>query len=381
MPKIVSVEPIPLAYRDPNRPNPDPANREAAYILLVKIVTSDGVVGWGETWTRFPEANRAVVEVVQGLQTTLIGQDPTDVEALYDRMAQRMYWYGEGGLAWLALSAVDIALWDIRGKVRGESLVAMLGGAADASLPAVTSSHPHGASVEAMVDAAVATTAGRTQGYKFGMTPGGDQNLGFDHARDVAFVSGLREALGTDAIIVADARAAVGWDVDTAARRADAFVELGMLWLEEPLAPWDRAGYRALKGRTPLKLGYGEREWTEANYDRVLEDGLSDVLGVDHGRVGGITASWRIACKVRDAGVNFNSHSWSGSILSAVGLAVSCASGAALMFELKPIADAMQTDLVEQPLAPVDRVFQPPSTPGVGVAIREDVVARFRQDG
>lgn len=380
MPKIVSVESFPLAYRDPNRPNPDPADREAAYILLVKVVTSDGVVRWGETWTRFAEANRAVVEIVRTLEATLVGQDADAVEALHDRMARRMYWYGEGGLAWLALSAVDIALWDIRGKVRGESLVAMLGGAVLPSLPAVTSSHPHGRTVEAMVEAAVATTAGRTQGYKFGMTPGGDQNLGFDHARDVAFVEGLREALGPDALIVADARAAVGWDVETAARRADAFAELDMLWLEEPLAPWDRAGYRALKSRAGMKLGYGEREWTEANYDRVLEDGLSDVLGIDHGRVGGVTASWRIACKVRDAGLKFNSHSWSGSILSAVGLAVSCASGAALMFELKPIADAMQTELVEQPLLPVDLVYRPPSTPGVGVEIQEDVVARYRQD-
>jgi L-alanine-DL-glutamate epimerase-like enolase superfamily enzyme len=131
--------------------------------------------------------------------------------------------------------------------------------------------------------------------------------------------------------------------------------------------------------RTRLKLGYGEREWTEANYDRVLEDGLSDVLGLDHGRVGGVTASWRIACKVRDAGLKFNSHSWSGSILSAVGLAVSCASGAALMFELKPLPDAMQTEVVEQPLLPVDRLYHPPSGPGIGVQIREDVIANYRQ--
>lgn len=380
MGKIVSVEPIPLAYLDPNRPNPDPADREAAYLLLVKIVTSDGLVGWGETWTRFAEANRAVVPIVRALETLLVGREADEVETLYDAMAQRMYWYGEGGLAWLALSAVDIALWDLRGKARGESLTRMLGGAALPSLPAVTSAHPHGRTVEEMVEAAVATTAGRTQGYKFGMTPGGDQNLGFDHARDVAFVAGLRDALGPDALIVADARAAVGWDVETAARRADAYCELGMLWLEEPLAPWDRAGYRALKSRTLLKLGYGEREWTEDHYDRVLEDGLSDVLGLDHGRVGGVTASWRIATKVRESGVKLNSHSWSGSILSAVGLAVSCASGAALMFELKPIPDVMQTELVEQPLLPLNGVYHPPTAPGVGVAIREDVVARFRQD-
>lgn len=378
--KIAAVEAIPLAYRDPNRPNPDPADRDAAYILLVKITTDQGLVGWGETWTRFSEANKAVVAVVDGVSPLLIGRDPTQVEALYDDLAKRMYWYGEGGLAWLALSAIDIALWDIRGKARGQSLTAMLGGAKLDSLPAVTSSHPHGPEIQKMVDDALRTTLGRSLGYKFGMTPGGDQNLGIDHERDVALVRGIREGLGPDAIIVADARAAVGWDVETAAYRADAFQELGMLWLEEPLAPWDRDGYRALKARTSLRLGYGEREWTEANYDRVLEDGLSDVLGIDHGRVGGVTASWRVANKVVAAGHKFNSHSWSGSILSAVGLAVSCASGGALMFELKPIPDAMQTELIADPIMPVDFRFHPPTTPGVGVEILEDVVAHYRQD-
>src|SRR5579884_3812167 len=171
--RIRSVEPIPLAYRDPNRPNPDPRNREAAYILLVKVVTDEGLVGWGETWTRFPEANRAVVEIVRGIEEVLIGEDPTKVEELHDALSRRMYWYGEGGIAWLALSAIDIALWDIRGKFRGKSLVEMLGGPAVPHLPAVTSSHPHGTTIAEMVEIAVATTEGITQGYKFGMTPGG----------------------------------------------------------------------------------------------------------------------------------------------------------------------------------------------------------------
>ena len=102
----------------------------------------------------------------------------------------------------------------------------------------------------------------------------------------------------------------------------------------------------ARRTRTPLKRGYGEREWTDANYDRVLEDGLSDVLGLDHARVGGVTASLRIAQRVRDAGLNLNSHCWSGSILSAVGLAGCSASGAALLFGLKPIPDVLQTERV-----------------------------------
>ena len=378
--KIVSVEPIPLAYRDPNRPHPDPRQREAAYILLVRITTDEGVIGWGETWTRFAEANRAVSEVVRGLDDVLIGADPLQPEALYETLARRMYWYGEGGLAWLALSAIDIALWDIKGKATHRSLLDMLGGARSADLPAVTSSHPHGPEIGKMVADAARTVVGRTQGYKFGMTPGGDQQLGTDHARDVGFVAGLREALGPEALIVADARAAVGWDVDTAARRAQDFERYALTWLEEPLAPWDRDGYRALKARTRLRLGYGEREWTVADYDRVLEDGLSDVLGVDHGRVGGVTASWLIAQRIAAADRKLNSHSWSGVILSAVGLTVSCASGAALMFEVKPIPDPMQAELVAAPLLPVGGRLAPPTGPGIGVEILEDVVARFRSD-
>ena len=136
--KIASVEPIPVAYPEPNDFN---ATR---YLCLVKITTDEGVVGWGESITQFPEANPAVAALIAGMTEVLIGRDPVHTEKIWLDLKNRAWWYGyRGGLASYAISAVDIALWDIKGKILGNSVLDLLGGPVHDRLPAIASSHAH----------------------------------------------------------------------------------------------------------------------------------------------------------------------------------------------------------------------------------------------
>jgi L-alanine-DL-glutamate epimerase-like enolase superfamily enzyme len=132
--KIARVEPIPVAYPEPNDFN---ATR---YLCLVKITTDEGIVGWGEAITQFPEANPAVAAIINGMAETIIGRSPIDTEAIWRSLKDRAWWYGYGGgLASNAVAAIDIALWDIKGKALGVSVCELLGGDVHERLPASAS--------------------------------------------------------------------------------------------------------------------------------------------------------------------------------------------------------------------------------------------------
>ena len=147
--KIVKVEPIPVAYPEPNDFNAE------RYLCLVKITTDEGVVGWGESITQFKEANAAVAALITGLSEFVIGQDPMNNGAIWRAIKERYWWYGyRGGIAAYALSAIDIALWDIKGKALGVSVLELLGGPVHEKLPAIASGHAHDSSIPKMTEQA-----------------------------------------------------------------------------------------------------------------------------------------------------------------------------------------------------------------------------------
>ena len=117
--KIVKVEPIQVAYPEPNDFNAE------RYLCLVKITTDDGLVGWGESITQFKEANGAVAALINGLaEDFLIGKNPINNYAIWHSLKERAWWYGyRGGIASYAISAIDIALWDLKGKALNTSVL------------------------------------------------------------------------------------------------------------------------------------------------------------------------------------------------------------------------------------------------------------------
>lgn len=374
--KIASIEPIPVAYPEPNDFN---ATR---YLCLVKITTDDGIVGWGESITQFPEANAPVAALISGLAEYVVGQDPVHTEKIWRDLKARSWWYGyRGGLASYAISAIDIALWDIKGKVLGRSVLDLLGGPVHDRLPAIASSHAHYESIPRMAEEAVEWLSTGMQGMKVGFGKRGDAHLGYDHNRDVEYMRSMREAIGPDKKIMIDCGINVKWDVATAVKRVKAFDEYNLEWIEEPLGAWDPEGYATLRAKTESLIAYGEREWNLNGFESVLATGSCDVLGVDPGRAEGITGFKKVTDRCEFYGRQANAHAWSSAIVSAASVAISFSTSSTKLFEFKPLRNPMQHELVSNPIVHTDGWLYPPKDkPGLGIDIDENVVNRYRMN-
>jgi len=373
--KIVRVEAIPVSYPEPNDFN---ATR---HLCLARVTGDDGQVGWGESITQFPEANWATKAIIEGMAELVVGRDPLHNDAIWRALKDRAWWYGyRGGIASYAIAAIDIALWDLKGKALGTSVVELLGGPVHERLPAIASSHAHHSSIPEMAEEAIDWLSTGLQGMKVGFGKRGDARLGYDHDRDVAYVKAMREAIGPDKSLMIDLGVAVQWDVATAVKRTQAFDEYDIAWIEEPLGAWDPEGYATLRAKTRTLIAYGEREWTLDGFERILATGTVDVVGVDPGRAEGITGFKKVADRVEAYRRQANAHAWSSAICSAASLAISFASPACKVFEFKPLRNPMQHELVRRPFEHVDGWVGPPRGPGLGIEVIQEVVDRYRSE-
>jgi L-alanine-DL-glutamate epimerase-like enolase superfamily enzyme len=301
------------------------------------------------------------------------------IKEIWDELVRRTWWYGyEGGIASFAISAIDVALWDVKGKVLGQPVSALIGGQVRARLPAIASTHAFNASLDYEIErhGRYVTEEGY-QGVKVGMGKKGDARLGYEYDRDVAFVAGLRAAMGEDAKLMMDRGQSLEWDVATAIRRTQAFAEQGLFWMEEPLEPTDVGGFKHLRQHVSCLIGTAEREFTPRGYRRVIESGIVDVVGFDPGRAGGITGGLKVIALVEAADVWFNAHAWSSAVTTAASLALSASTRRCLLFEFKPIPNPMQDELVTTPFRQRDGWASAPQEPGLGIEIIDDVVQRY----
>ena len=370
--RIRAIEPFPIAYPDPN----DFGTTRRT--VLVKVITEEGAIGWGECIAMWPEACKAVATIItDGLEPILKGDDATDTATLWEKMRRHVWWYGEGGIASLALSGVDMALWDIAGKAAGKPLYDLLGGLKHECLLANASSHVNKKGEAACVAEVVGFFDAGFRSTKLGFAKKGKSNIGGDPDTDVSFIRALREALGDEAEILVDIGNGVRWDVDTAISVANRMGEYRIGWYEEPLYPTDDAGYKKLAANTSVRIASGEREFTEAGYRRQMEMGAVEVYGVDPARVEGVTGFSRVDALCSQYGKTINAHAWSTAITTAASLHLSLASPNAEIFEYKPFPVVVQDELVAEKLWHKDGWAYPINVPGLGIEVQEDVVQRL----
>ena len=371
--RIARIEALPIHYPDPN--DFDTIRRT----VLVRVETDHGVVGWGECIAMWPEACRAVALVIaEGLLPLLRGEPAGEIEAVWGKMRRHVWWYGEGGIASLAISGIDMALWDIAGKIAGKPLYEMLGGLKHERLLANASSHVNKKGEAACVAEVEGFFAAGFRSCKLGFAKKGESDIGGDPDTDVSFIRALRGALGDEAGILVDIGNGVRWDVETAISVANRMGELGIGWYEEPLYPTDDAGYARLRAGTTVRIASGEREFTEAGYRRQMEFVRAiDVYGVDPARVEGITGFRRVDALATRHGKAMNAHAWSTAITTAASLHLSLASPNTEIFEFKPFPVVVQDELVAEKLWHRDGWAWPVHGPGLGIDVQEDVVKRL----
>ncbi|MEP7083235.1 MAG: mandelate racemase/muconate lactonizing enzyme family protein [Betaproteobacteria bacterium] len=260
---------------------------ESIGYLIVRVMTDTGLEGIGITYNEVGgEATRDLIEY--NMVPRLVGQDPLCTEVLYADFTQYMRGVGRKGLMFCALSAVDLALWDLKGKIFDIPLYRLLGGN-KTRVPVYASGGWTSYSDEELVAEALRMVA---QGYttiKLKVGVDGGRNLG----RDVRRVAKVRDAIGPDISLLLDANNC--WNAATAARFANRIAEFDILFLEEPVFADDIPGLAQFKNSTDLPLATGEHEYTKFGARDLILAKAVDVLQLDGARAGGYTEMLKIA--------------------------------------------------------------------------------------
>ncbi len=358
-------------------------NNNIRHIVLVRLETDTGVVGWGECVAIFRENAASVAALLRhGLLDVVRDRDPLDNITLWQEMRQRVWWYGDvGGVAGFAISAVDMALWDLKGKLLGQPLHKLLGGKKHDRLPACASIHPKGTTIEELAEEMAEYI---TQGYqlvKVGFGKKGTANLGFGAARDIAFARAVREAIGPDAGFIIDVGARLRWDVPYAVKMARAFAKVGLYWLEDPFHPDNLKAYHHLRAAVPeLPIAFGERLFTLDAFHHILDADVCDYILVDAGRAEGITGVLQIVELAAQFNVKFNPHTYSSAVNTAAAIHIALCAERPSIFELMPLPSVMQVELATNPIRHVDGWVMAPDDPGLGVTVNEDAVRKYTMD-
>lgn len=369
---IARVDAFPLRYPEPNN------NGKLRCVTLVRIETTSGALGWGEAITGSEDASLATKVIVdRGLGPRLLGRDPRPVEAIWTEFRETTYWSGNGGIVTFAISAIDMALWDLAGHLAGLPLYQLLGGKRREHVRAASS---------VIFDTADIDGIGRqfsdlhARGYE--VLKGGwghDLSIAFgrDATRDLEIVRTVRDAVGPDAEIIVDVVAGAGWTATTAIARAQAFERYRLYWLEDALPEGDLEAWARLRASTATRLCTGEKGWTVPHFRGLIDSGSLDIVMLDPARAEGVTGSKQVIDMAADAGQSWNAHAWSSALDTAASLHLCAASSNVLVLELKPEPSPMQHELVSDPIEMHDGWIEVRDAPGLGVTVDETVVRRY----
>jgi len=333
------------------------------YAALVRIETDDGLVGWGEADSS-PVVIKAIVEapfqdeLMAGLASLLVGQDPREPAALWPRMLRGTSQFGRAGAALQAMAACDLALWDIAGQAAGVPVHRLLGETRRSRLE-VYATHPLGPTPEASAAHARTLVARGFTGIKMGWAP-----LGPDPDRDEAFVRALRDAVGPRVRLLIDGGNA--WDAPAALERCRRFAPYDLTWLEEPLAPEDTDGYREVTQAGPMTIAAGELCSTARELDALSEAGVG-VIQIDISRVG-LTQGLALARRVAARGGRIVNHTYTHALNLVASLHLMAVAPAVSLCEVQANPNALGAALFpDTPLAEAGYV-RVPTRPGLGIA-------------
>jgi galactonate dehydratase len=342
----------------------------AIELVVVEVVTSDGVVGFGEALARRGAAGYArLIDEVLGPR--LIGKDPADRRAHWKAMRAALSGRPGGQLV-EAIAGIDIALWDIAGKQAGLPVHKLLGGMGRTQVAAYASSINwlDDATVEAEVAAALKA------GFREIKV-----KLGHPLKDAIARARFIRKLAGDDIALYVDANWA--YDVDDALIVGRALADLGYGFFEEPIAPHDREGYRRLAQHLPIRLAAGESDYVASEALIMLQDRSLGLIQPDVTRSGGITETWRIAELAATFNTAYAPHvGWSGAICVAASLQLAAAAESFRTFECmvyeNPLRDAFTHPVVGEGSQLTDGKLAVPQGPGLGIEIDRDALKRFR---
>ncbi len=329
-------------------------------LVTVRLRDQDGAEGTGYTYTT-GQGGAAVHALIEtALRPLLLGADPDRIESLWQQMWWRLHYGGRGGQTSLAVSAVDIALWDLKARRRATPLWRLLGGF-DPDVPC----YAGGIDLEFTLDALLAQTdANLARGFRAIKMKVGRDRL----SEDVARVQAMRAHLGPDFPLMADAN--MRWTADAAIRAARALADTQLVWLEEPTIPEDIAGHARILRDGGLPIAAGENLHSLHEFTALIAAGGVSFPEPDVTNCGGITTFLKIAHLAEAHALPLTSH---GAHDLTVHLLAACPNRSYL-----EVHGFGLDRYIAEPITITDGTARAPERPGHGVAFDWDALARLR---
>lgn len=348
---------------------------------LIEIKTNEGIAGWGEAFCQGlepPEISAAVIE--NALKPILLEQCPLDIEVLWHKMYSTTRDYGRKGSVISAISAVDIALWDIAGKYYNEPIHQLLGGAFRNKIkPYATGFY---------------RLKGKGEANRLAEEAISHYENGFDHMK-VKLGFGIEDDLKcmeTIYNVLKNKNVTLMIDTNHAYGRSEALLlgkqleDYRLRWYEEPVVPEDINGYSELKSKLNIPIAGGENEHTLFGFKSLFESNAVDIAQPDIGSCGGITGAKQIINLAHSFGVEVNPHVWGSAIAQAASIQVIASIPLThfSIFAREPILEYDQSshpfrrELLTSPIELVNGMINVPKGKGLGIDINLNTIKKYK---
>ena len=370
------------------------ANSSAQDDIVVVVNTDEGISGVGEVDTN-PWCVQALIKspgthnLARGLEEMIVGCDPLEVEALWDKMYIGSFMSGRRGAGICAIGALDMALWDIRGKALGVRCWKLLGGAGKDFVIPYASLLPTGGTVQSQKRSLVSKVVeAKRLGFRAAklevviMGPYAHNNVRGTHRDVVETLAACREAVGSEMVLMVDV--CYSWnDAREALRVINDLVPYKPYFIETPIRLDDLDGYAYLHDHSPLPISAGELQNGRFEFAELMDRGQVDVAQPDVGRAGGLTEAKRICEMARDRGKLIVPHCWK----TAIGIWASVQLGAVTphcpYIEFLPSAlseSALRRELVLNEPVLEDGGISLPTASGLGIELNPEALERYKAE-
>jgi L-alanine-DL-glutamate epimerase-like enolase superfamily enzyme len=361
--------------------------------IVVEIHTDDGISGIGETDVN-PWIARACIEAPgthtmgRGLTEMLLGENPLDIERLWEKLYVGSAMNGRRGAVINAMGALDIALHDLRGKALGKPCYEFLGGASRKAVRPYASLQPDVSNIDAYRDSMVSWVLdARRRGFtaaKLEVTPSGPyahKGLRASNDRMTEVIAAVREAVGKDFVLMVDVQYAFP-DADTCLATIRDWEKFNLFFIETPLPADDLPGYARIANEQATPIAAGEWLTTRFEFLDLMDRGKVKVVQPDMGRVGGLTEARRVCELAKERGLTVVPHLWKTGISIAAAAHMAIATPHCAFIEFLPVElseSALRKDLLTTELHMIDGKIPIPDRPGLGVGLNREALARFKE--
>ncbi|TWT01771.1 mandelate racemase/muconate lactonizing enzyme family protein [Planomicrobium sp. CPCC 101079] len=341
---------------------------------IVEIVTDEGLSGWGEALSaglQQPEISAATIEKV--LKPLVLGKDPLHTEVIWDEMYHHTKDYGRKGAVIGAISAIDIALWDLKGKILKQPICNLLGGVFRKKVQAYATGFFRTQGQGEKKRLAEEASNHAANGFELMKV-----KLGFGIQDDIEVMNEIRQAVGDKVELMIDVNHA--YSVSEAIKLGRALENFNLRWFEEPVIPEDIKGYQMVKNRIDVPIAGGEAEFTAFGFRDLLESRAVDFAQPDICIAGGFTACKQIAAIAAVHGIQVNPHVWGTAIgqnaslhfLTSIPLANRSLFAQEPIFEYDTSSHPFRTDLAKNPIEHENGWVTVPEGDGLGLEINRD---------